>query len=458
MISLSWNCRGLGNPRTVRELQFWVKPKCPNVAFLMETKCGRKKVEEVRKLVGFDRSFVVESKGFSGGLAFLWNNTDDFSLDNYSHNHISLSVKSEETNEDMLVTGFYGHPSTSQRESTWQLLKVLKPNSDKSWICFRDFNEVMHQHEKQGAALRPYNQMERFREAVDSSGLSDLGYDGTKYTWNNGREGAYFTKKRLGSLLRGVHNKLLICRDSLIQWKHLSLDKYRRQAQEKIKLLSNLQNANTGALTKEVKQVQKEMGIQLEEDNVRWRQRAKQTWLRKGDRNTKFFHRVANQRRRTNEIHNIVKEDGSVMNPLGSLGPDGFPTVFYHNHWDIVGVDVTRAVLEILNSNGDMSCINQTYIVLIPKVKKAQVVTDFRPISLCNVIYKIISKVLANKLKLILPQIISPTQSAFVPGRLILDNVIMAFEAMHSMSSKVKGRQGYMSLRLDMSKAYDRVE
>lgn len=83
---------------------------------------------------------------------------------------------------------------------------------------------------------------------------------------------------------------------------------------------------------------------------------------------------------------------------------------------------------------------------------------DFKPISFCNILYKLISKVLANRLKLILPRIISPTQSVFVPRRLILDNIIVAFEILHSMNSKGKGQQGYMALKLDMSKAYDRVK
>ena len=128
------------------------------------------------------------------------------------------------------------------------------------------------------------------------------------------------------------------------------------------------------------------------------------------------------------------------MHPTKSPGPDGMSPIFFKNYWDIVGVKVINCVLNALNSGIMPWGINDTYICLIPKVKSPQKITEFRPISLCNVIYKIMSKILANRLKRIPPVVIDDSQSAFIPGRLIMDNVLVAFETMHCINQRKKGK------------------
>ena len=146
------------------------------------------------------------------------------------------------------------------------------------------------------------------------------------------------------------------------------------------------------------------------------------------------------------------------MHPTKSPRPDGMFPLFYQKYWEVVGPYVTKCVLQILNS-GSLPCVlNETYICLIPKVQCTQKITKFKPISLCNVIYKIVSKVFANRLKRILPKVIGEAQSTFVPRRQITNNVFVAFETMHNIKSKRKGKIGLMAVKLDMSKVYDKVE
>ena len=94
----------------------------------------------------------------------------------------------------------------------------------------------------------------------------------------------------------------------------------------------------------------------------------------------------------------------------------------------------------------------------MPKVKSPNQVSQFQPIALCNILCKLFSKVLANRLKVLLPDIISESQSAFQSNKAILDNILVAYETLHHMKTKNSGKIGSMTLKLDMSKAYDRVE
>jgi hypothetical protein len=120
--------------------------------------------------------------------------------------------------------------------------------------------------------------------------------------------------------------------------------------------------------------------------------------------------------------------------------------------------DVVAAVQKFFTDGVMPEEVNDIAIVLIPKKDNPEEVKDFRPISLCNVVFKVVSKCLVNRMRPILHDIISPTQSAFIPGRLITDNALVAFECIHSIQTGSPSRRKLCAYKLDMTKAYDRVD
>uniref|UniRef100_A0A803PI64 Reverse transcriptase domain-containing protein n=1 Tax=Cannabis sativa TaxID=3483 RepID=A0A803PI64_CANSA len=271
----------------------------------------------------------------------------------------------------------------------------------------------------------------------------------------------------------------------------------------------------------EVKKIEKQLNAVLEKDEKYWRQRSRALWLKWGDLNTKFFHRKASARRKKNAIkglmddigvwhseagmvqrlvenyfwnifcsssmpHDVFEEVINVippkvtddmnemlledftaeeivkavkdMNPTKAPGCDGLPALFYHKFWSNLKQDVIGMCLKVLNHGANLECLNETIIALIPKVEKPKKVEEFRPISLCNVIYKIVSKCLVARLSGVMDLVISDTQSAFIKDRLIHDNAIIGYESLHCMRKNRFQNGGKMALKLDMAKAYDRVE
>jgi len=146
------------------------------------------------------------------------------------------------------------------------------------------------------------------------------------------------------------------------------------------------------------------------------------------------------------------------MHPDKCSGPDGYNPGFYQHFWTLCSDDIFKECCDWLTAGQFPSDLNITNIALIPKGSMQVSMKDWRPIALCNVLYKVISKVLANRLKTVLPQCISDNQSAFVPGRSILDNAMVAIEVLHFMKAKTCGEDRYVALKLDISKAYDRMD
>ncbi len=145
------------------------------------------------------------------------------------------------------------------------------------------------------------------------------------------------------------------------------------------------------------------------------------------------------------------------MQSLKALRPDGFPPIFYKkNFWHIVGSNVIKAVQSFFISGTMLKELNSTLIVLIPKISNPTSTNHFRPISLCNVVYKTISKILVGRLRPILDRLVFPSQSAFVPGRWITENQVLVKELMHNFNIR-KVKKGFITVKVDLQKAYDRI-
>ncbi|KAH9750466.1 reverse transcriptase domain-containing protein [Citrus sinensis] len=415
-----------------------------------------------------------------GGLALLWSSEVTVHIQSYSKHHID-SVVYAENGSYWRCTGVYGHLVAGQKYHTWTLLKRLASFSSLPWLCFGDFNEILLPNEKKGGNNREIKLMYEFREAIRECDLRDMGWKGMPFTWSNKRYEAGLIEERLDRFL---------CNKS---WELKNMQ------------LQGLQYVDG----KKIQDIERQIDGFLVDEEIYWKQRSRADWLREGDKNTKFFHAKASSRKRKNKIWGILNEQDewteeaadvekifcdyfanlytstkpsqqqidaalqgmpkrvteemneelnkpftedevsaalAQMCPTKAPGPDGLPAAFFQKHWQSVSRGVLTTSLHILNEGGTITPVNHTYIALIPKVEKPRKVAEFRPISL------------SNRLKQVLHNIISPIQSAFIPERLISDNIIIGYECLHKIRHSKSKKHGLVALKLDISKAYDSVE
>ena len=248
-------------------------------------------------------------------------------------------------------------------------------------------------------------------------------------------------------------------------------------------------------------------------EEISWRQKSREIWLKEGDRNTGFFHKMTNSHRKRNNIDRIRIEDKlfngteevkdgivravkdlfedhggwraspeglnfSRLNAMeavslevpfteeevhGALvelngdkvpGPNGFTVAFWQFGWDVVKADILGLFRDFHDHGSFVRSLNSTFMVLIPKRGGVEDLKDFRPISLTGSIYKLIAKVLANRLKKVMNKLVNSAQNAFVERRQILDASLIANEVIDSM---LKKKEKGVLCKLDIEKAYDKI-
>lgn len=151
-----------------------------------------------------------------------------------------------------------------------------------------------------------------------------------------------------------------------------------------------------------------------------------------------------------------IRDTVFSMSPLKAPGLDGLQPIFFHSQWDMVGPSVCELVSRIFCEPGLVKNLNETLVVLIPKVMHPESLKNYRPISLCNVIYKIDTNIIATRLKKHMSLLVAPNQCSFVTGRHNSDNVVIAQEVFHLMRTK-KGNKGFIAIKVDLEKAYDKL-
>ncbi|KAL8126011.1 hypothetical protein AgCh_013344 [Apium graveolens] len=308
--------------------------------------------------------------------------------------------------------------------------------------------------------------MEGFKSAVTDCGLMDLGFNGSEFTWEKSRGTSSWMQIRLDRGLVTTEWQVMFPRAEIRVLEDSWTEAKEWSIMEKMAYVSVKLEEWGGGLVQDMRLQIKKCRTVMQ----RFRSRRDGYGVKKYDE-ARGTTETLSEREVVKKISDEqdkelvmpvtreeVKNAAFSMHPDKSPGIDGLNSCFFQTYWNVVGEDVIRCCQTFMNTGELPQAANKTVVCLIPKIKNPQKVTDLRPISLCNVLIRIVSKVLANRLKECLPVLISDSQSAFIENRLLIDNALLAFELNHYIRRKRQGKNEVVGFKIDVSKAYDRLE
>ncbi|XP_075091545.1 uncharacterized protein LOC142171747 [Nicotiana tabacum] len=305
-----------------------------------------------------------------------------------------------------------------------------------------DFNAVLHKDENIGGLPMFPPEYEDFSFCINSSGLFDLGYKGSPFTWWNGRPNAKCIFKRLDRILHKLKN----VKAALSKWSKVTFGDIFKQLAilEDIVKVKEMLFEEEPTIANRIVLQQAHAELKKKKLQLKRIQNGYGNW-------------IEDQEYGVVQISNIRRGKGAVFELSGdsSSGADRFTGIFYQDYWEIIGFDIYSIILHFYGGVALSKYFTHTNLVMLPKKPMVQIFYDLRPISLSKFINKVISRVLHDRLEKLLPALISPNQSRFMKGRSIFENILLTHERVTDI--RLRDKIANVMIKIDMTKAYDRV-
>ncbi|OMP01255.1 reverse transcriptase [Corchorus capsularis] len=433
--------RGAGGKAFLRHAKDLLRAQKPTCFVLVEPRISGNNARRVVRRLGFSKFHIADPVGYAGGIWMCWDNgAVDIEIISSSPQVIHSIVRRPNAVE-FLLTAVYASPVLETRRNLWKSLEAFAENVSLPWVVVGDFNDVLHSGEKYGGNQPSLGRCNAFNSMITYCGLIDLGFKGPSFTWCNKRNGVARIQKRLDRVFSNAEWRLLF-------------------PEAEVRHLPRLHSDHCPVL------LQCDPGFPLNNSNRPFRFQA--MWLMVDgfyDLIGKFW---------AHSHGDIEDKLANVAELLREWNKESFGNIFERKkelRARICGVQRALAAyrshqLELLEDNlvreynafssgAFNEHLSRTLLVLIPKVANPEYTKQFRPISLCTVTYKLITKVLVNRLRPHLATLVAPFQSSFIPKRQAADDIFIAQEMIHSIK-KTKSKNGLMAIKIDLEKAYDR--